>query len=65
MPPEHGTGGTSAVHAPHPDRLLVWCLLTCGCFRWFTPTPCFDVQGNIDAWFEQRRDLRQDWREAK
>lgn len=58
---EHGTAATSAVLAPRPDRLIVWCLMTCGCFCRYSPPPCFDMQKNIDAWFEQRRDLRQDW----
>lgn len=57
MTAEHGTpAGISAVMAPHPDRLWVWCLLDCGCFRRFTPPPCFGSQGAIDLWFDERRD---------
>lgn len=59
MTAEHGTGGVSAAMAPHPDALLVWIAMSCGCFYFFRPQPCDDpqrnLQRNINLWFEQRR----------
>lgn len=54
------SAGTAIVFAPHPSRMVVGCVFTCGCFCEIEAPVCFDAQCHVDAWFEARRETLAD-----
>lgn len=61
---EHELSGKTYVFQTHPNALVMFASMSCGCcWGCSIPSPILDP-GFIETWFEVRRDLRQSWEDA-